>query len=75
MKCFLLDPIFKTFSRSTFYLSPKQNTWPVYDANEIKRQEQKKLLKSYICKVSTEIFKVIFKNIERSRAFNLPSLP
>ena len=55
MKRFLLTPIFKTFKRRTFFSSLEQNNCPVYNAKEIKEQEQKKLLKSYIHKISTEI--------------------
>ena len=45
MKSFLLKPIFKTFKRSNFISSLKQNTCPVYDAKEIKKQEQKNAIK------------------------------
>ena len=41
MKRFLLTPIFKTFKRRTFFSSLEQNNCPVYDAEEIKKQEQK----------------------------------
>ena len=57
MKRFLLTPIFKTFKRRTFFSSLEQNNCLVYNAKEIKEQEQKKLLKSYIHKISTEILK------------------
>ena len=45
MKRFLLTPIFKNFYRSTFFLSLEQNICPVYDAKEIKKQEQKEAIK------------------------------
>ena len=45
MMRFPLTPIFKTFKRSTFFSSLKQNTCPVYDAKEIKKQEQKDAIK------------------------------
>ena len=45
MKCFLLTPIFKSFKRRTFFSSLKQNNCPVYDAKEIKRQEQNEAIK------------------------------
>ena len=45
MKSFLLTPIFKTFKKSTFFLSLYQNNCPVCDAEEIKKQEQKKAIK------------------------------
>ena len=41
MKLFLLTPIFKTFKRRTFFSSLEQNNCPVYDAEEIKKQEQR----------------------------------
>ena len=41
MKRLLLTPIFKRFKKSIFFLSLNQNTCPVYDAEEIKKQEQK----------------------------------
>ena len=40
MKSLLLTPIFKRFRKSAFFLSLNQNTCPVYDAEEIKKQEQ-----------------------------------
>ncbi len=45
MKCFLLTPIFKNFKRRTFFSSLEQNNCPVYDAEEIKKQEQKEAIK------------------------------
>mgnify|MGYP006236466367 FL=1 len=45
MKRFLLTPIFKTFKRRTFFSSLEQNNCPVYDAEEIKKQEQKEAIK------------------------------
>ena len=46
MKRFLLTPIFKTFKRRTFFSSLEQNNCPVYDAKEIKKQEQKEAIKN-----------------------------
>ena len=40
MKRLLLTPIFKSFKKSAFFSSLSQNTCPVYDAEEIKKQEQ-----------------------------------
>ena len=40
MKLLLLTPIFKRFKKSSFFSSLNQNTCPVYDAEEIKKQEQ-----------------------------------
>ena len=45
MKLFLLTPIFKRFKRSSFFSSLNQNTCHVYDAEEIKKQEQKEAIK------------------------------
>ena len=47
MKRLLLTPIFKRFKKSAFFSSLNQNTCPVYDAEEIKKNNNKKLLKSY----------------------------
>ena len=45
MKRLLLTPIFKSFRKSVFFLSLNQNACPVYDAEEIKKIEQKKAIK------------------------------
>ena len=45
MKLFLLTPIFKAFKWSTFFSSLEQNNCPVYDAKDIKKQEQKEAIK------------------------------
>ena len=45
MKLLLLNPIFKRFKKSAFFLSLKLNTSPVYDAAEIKKQEQQEAIK------------------------------
>ena len=50
MKRLLLTPIFKRFKKSAFFSSLDQNTCPVYDAEEIKNKNKKKLLRSYIHK-------------------------
>jgi len=41
LKLQLLPPFFKLFNKSTFFSSLNQNTCPVLDAEEIKKQEQK----------------------------------
>ena len=45
MKRLLLTHIFKRFKKSGFFLSLNQNTCPVYDAEEIKKQEQREAIK------------------------------
>ena len=45
MKLILLTPIFKRFKKTTFFLSLNQNSCPVYDAEEIKKQEQQEAIK------------------------------
>ena len=47
MKRLLLTPIFKRFNKNAFFSSLNQNTCPVYDADELKNKNNKKLLKSY----------------------------
>jgi len=46
-KCnpYYFAPIFKRFKKSVFFSSLNQNTCPVYDAEEIKKQEQKEAIK------------------------------
>ena len=44
MKRLLLTPIFQRFKKSAFFSSLNQNTCPVYDAEEIKKQEQKEAI-------------------------------
>ena len=44
MKHLLLPPIFKRFKKNAFLSSLNQNTCPVYDAEEIKNQEQKEAI-------------------------------
>ena len=44
MKRLLLTPIFKRFKKSAFFSSLNQNTCPVYDAEEIKKQEQEQVI-------------------------------
>ena len=41
MKRLLITPLFKRFKKSVFFLSLHQNTCPVYDSEEIQKQEQK----------------------------------
>ena len=45
MKRLLLTPIFKRFKRVLFFSSLNQNNCPVYDAKEIKKQEQQEVIK------------------------------
>ena len=45
MKRLLLTPIFKRFNKKAFFSSLKQNTCPVYNASEIKKQEQQEAIK------------------------------
>ena len=45
MKRLLLTPLFKRFKKSAFFSSLNQNACPVYDAAEIKRQEQQEAIK------------------------------
>ena len=45
MKRFLLTPIFKAFKRITFVSSLQKNNCPVYDAKDIKKQEQKEAIR------------------------------
>ena len=45
MKLLLFIPIFKRFKKSAFFSSLNQNTCPVYDAEEIKKQEQQEAIK------------------------------
>ena len=44
MKRLLLTPIFNRFKKCAFFSSLNQNTCPVYDAEEIKKQEQKEAI-------------------------------
>jgi len=44
LKLQLLPPLFKLFNKSTFFSSLNQNTCPVSDAEEIKKQEQKEAI-------------------------------
>ena len=45
MKLILLTPIFKRFKKSAFFSSLNLNNCPVYDAKEIKKQEQNEAIK------------------------------
>ena len=45
MKLLLLTPIFKRFKKSSFFSSLNQNTCPVYDTEEIKKQEQQEAIR------------------------------
>ena len=45
MKLLLLTPIFKRFKKKAFLTSLNQNTCPVYDAEEIKKQERQEAIR------------------------------
>jgi len=45
MKNLLLAPLFKLFKKSTFLSSLNQNSCPVLDAQDIKKQEQQEAIK------------------------------
>jgi len=45
VKLILLTPIFKRFKKRSFFSSLNQNTCPIYDAEDIKKQEQKEAIK------------------------------
>jgi len=44
LKLQLLPPLFKLFNKSTFFSSLNQNSCPVLDAEDIKKQEQKEAI-------------------------------
>ena len=44
MKRLLLTPLVRCFKKSAFFSSLNLNTCPVYDAEEIKKQEQKEAI-------------------------------
>ena len=44
MKRLLLTPTFKRFKKSAFFSSLNQNNCPIYNAKEIKKQEQKEAI-------------------------------
>jgi len=41
---FTIDSYIQTFKKSAFFSSLNQNTCPVYDAEEIQKQEQKEAI-------------------------------
>tara|TARA_B100000886_G_scaffold299791_1_gene228487 strand:+ start:167 stop:316 length:150 start_codon:yes stop_codon:yes gene_type:complete len=45
VKSLLLVPVFKLFNKRNFLSSLNQNSCPVLDAEEIKKQEQKEAIK------------------------------
>ena len=45
MKRLLLTPMFKLFKKSSFFSSLNQNNCPVYDAEEIRKQEQQEAIR------------------------------
>ena len=46
MRSLLSTSIFKRFKKSAFFSSLNQNTCPVYDAAEIKKQEKQEGIKN-----------------------------
>ena len=67
MKLLLLTPIFERFKKSAFFSSLSQNTCPVYDSEEIKKQEQQETIrKLYPQKKSTRQFKLSIKKKTRN---------
>ena len=66
MKLLLLTPIFKRFKKSSFFSSLNQNTCPVYDAEEIKKQAQQEAIKtvSEIFKASAGSLSLFIPNIQ-----------
>jgi len=44
LKLQLLPPRFKLFNKSSFFASLNQNTCPILDDEEIKKQEQKEAI-------------------------------
>ena len=50
-----LAPLFKLFNKSTFISSLNQNSCPVLDAEEIKKQEQKEAIERLYPRISKEI--------------------
>ena len=46
MKRLLLTPIFKRLKKNAFFSSLNLNTCPVYDAEEIKKQEQQEAIRN-----------------------------
>ena len=44
IKPLLLTPLFKRFKKSVFFSSLNQNTCPVYDVEEIQKQQQKEAI-------------------------------
>jgi len=44
MKRLLLPPLFKLFNKRTFLSSLNQNSCPVLDSEDIKKQEQKEAI-------------------------------
>ena len=45
MRSLLLTPIFKRFKKSAFFSSLNKNNCPIYDAEEIKKQEQQEAIR------------------------------
>jgi len=45
VKLLLLTPIFKRFKKSAFFSSLNQNNCPVFDAEDIKKEEQQEAIR------------------------------
>ena len=73
MKRFLLTPIFKAFKRRTFFLSLEQNNCPIYDAEEINKQEQKEAIKKLYPSNINRNLKVTFNDIKPSCTPHIPT--
>ena len=72
MERFLLNPIFKTFKRRTFFSSFEQNNCTVYDAEKIKKHEQKSYLKVLSVNFNRN-FKITFNDVKPSCAPHIPT--
>ena len=73
MKRFLLTPIFKAFKRRTFFSSLEQNNCPVYDAKDIKKQEQKEAIRKLYPQNINRNLKVTFNDIKPLCGSHIPT--
>ena len=73
MKRFFLTPIFKAFKKRTFFSSLEQNNCPVYDAKDIKKQEQKEAIKKLYPKNFNRNFKVTSNDMKPSCEPHIPT--
>jgi hypothetical protein len=74
MKRLLLTPIFKRFKKSAFFSSLNQNTCPVYDAEEIKKQEQYVIVIFYIHLIGTQTYKINIQTMEKGKDYEQTTL-